>query len=64
MVIRKAYNLSEDLDHEEEEEESTDHLDPVPTLVKNTRERGTKKGAGLSVQRRSARIEKLRKHSQ
>ena len=63
MVIRKAYNLSKDLDHEEEEE-SMDHLDPGTTIVKNTSKRGTKKGVGLSVQRRSARIEKLRKNSQ
>ena len=63
MVISKAYNLSEDLDHEEEEE-LMDHLDPGNIIVKNTRKRGTKKGVGLSVQRRSARIEKLRKNSQ
>ena len=42
MVIRKAYNLSEDL-YNEEEEESTEHFDTVTNVVKTTKKRGTKK---------------------
>ena len=67
LVIRRATNLSEDLVNEEGQDAEEDaYLDCMDLYTKSTR--GTRKkceydGNGLSVTRRSARIEKLNKRA-
>ena len=61
--MRNAYNLSEDLG-EEEDESSLDQLGLITKKVSVPRRRGKSKGNGLCVQRRSARIDKIRQKKQ
>ena len=65
LAMRNAFNLSEDLG-EEESESSLDHMglitDRVP--IKRRQGKGKTKSNIPGVQRRSARIEKIRQKKQ
>ena len=67
MIIKRATNLSEDLVNEEgqeaEEEACLDHMDLFPKNMRGSHKNASKMGNGLSVRRRSARIEKLNKRT-
>ena len=63
LVMRNAYNLSEDLG-EEDDEPLLDQMGLITEKVSAPCRRGKNKGTGLVVQRRSARIEKIRKSKQ
>ena len=61
-VIKQASNLSEDLE-KEESETLADHLGVLTREVRVSGRQTKNIGNGLSVRRRSARIEKLRSRS-
>ena len=67
MIIKEATNLSGDLVNEEghdaEEEACLDRMDLFPKSTRGTRKNVSKNGNGLSVSRKSARIEKLNKRA-
>ena len=62
LVMRKASNHCDD-NETEVEDDAEDHMGPLIQPTKMSRKRTTKNGNGLSVKRRSARIETLRKLS-
>ena len=60
LVMRKASNLCDETDTGLEDD-AEDYLDSFVKPAKITRKRAAKNGIGLTVKRRSARIETLRK---